>query len=88
MNGGYVPIDSDGSELLFRIVSECYERKSLIITTNLEFARRNDIFADSKITAAKFNRTIHHSHLLDFTQRYSRRFLDALLNINSDSVSA
>ena len=76
---GYVPIDSDGSKLLFQIVSECYERKSLIITTNLEFARWNDIFADSKITAALLDRIIHHSHLLDFTNRDSRRLKDALM---------
>ena len=77
---GYVPIDSDGSKLLFQVVSECYERKSLIITTNLEFARWNDIFADTKITAALLDRIIHHSHLLDFTSRDSRRLKDALGN--------
>jgi len=76
---GYVPIDSNGAKLLFQIVSECYERKSLIITTNLEFARWNDIFADSKITAALLDRIIHHSHLLDFTNRDSRRLRDALM---------
>ena len=77
---GYVPIDSDGSKLLFQVVSECYERKSLIITTNLEFARWNDIFADTKITAALLDRIIHHSHLLDYTGRESRRLQDALMN--------
>jgi len=77
---GYVPIDSDGSKLLFQVVSECYERKSLVITTNLEFARWNDIFADTKITAALLDRIVHHSHLLDFTNRDSRRLKDALLN--------
>lgn len=77
---GYVPIDSDGAKLLFQIVSECYERKSLIITTNLEFARWNEIFVDTKITAALLDRIIHHSHLLDFTGRESRRLLDALAN--------
>jgi len=77
---GYVPLDSDGTKLLFQVVSECYERKSLIITTNLEFARWNDIFADSKITAALLDRIIHHSHLLDFTNRDSRRLKDALVN--------
>ena len=76
---GYVPVDSDGSKLLFQVVSECYERKSLIITTNLEFARWNDIFADTKITAALLDRIIHHSHLLDFRERDSRRLLDALM---------
>jgi DNA replication protein DnaC len=77
---GYVPIDSDGSKLLFQVISECYERKSVIITTNLEFAHWNDIFADAKITAALLDRMIHHSHLLDFTNRKSRRLADALGN--------
>jgi len=80
---GYVPIDADGAKLLFGVISECYERKSLIITTNLEFARWNDIFADTKITAALLDRIIHHSHLLDFTNRESRRLKEALLNRNS-----
>ena len=75
---GYVPVDSDGSKLLFQVISECYERKSLIITTNLEFVKWNDIFADTKITAALLDRIIHHSHLLDFTKRDSRRPADAL----------
>lgn len=75
---GYVPIDSEGAKLLFQVVSECYERKSLIITTNLEFSQWNDIFADTKITAALLDRVIHHSHLLDFTNRKSRRLLEAL----------
>jgi len=82
---GYVPIDSDGSKLLFGIIAECYERKSIIITTNLEFARWNDIFADTKITAALLDRIIHHSHLLDFTKRDSRRLQDALLNRKGDN---
>ena len=75
---GYAPIDSDGAKLLFGVISECYERKSVIITTNLEFARWNDIFADTKITAALLDRVIHHSYLLDFTNRDSRRLADAL----------
>ena len=77
---GYVPIDSDGSKLLFQVISECYERKSVIITTNHEFTNWNSIFADTKITAALLDRVIHHSHLLDFTNRESRRLLDALSN--------
>jgi DNA replication protein DnaC len=76
---GYVPVDSDGSKLLFQVISECYERKSIIITTNLEFARWNDIFADTKITAALLDRIIHHSHLLDLTGRESWLLKDALL---------
>jgi DNA replication protein DnaC len=81
---GYVPVDSDGSKLLFQVISECYERKSVIITTNLEFARWNDIFADTKITAALLDRIIHHSHLLDFSNRESWRLKEALLNCGDD----
>jgi DNA replication protein DnaC len=83
---GYVPLDSDGTKLLFQVVSECYERKSLIITTNLEFGRWNDIFADAKITAALLDRIIHHSHLLDFTNRDSRRLKDALMGQVDDNL--
>jgi hypothetical protein len=50
---GYVPSGSGGSKPLFQVVSECYERKSLIITTNLEFARWNDIFADTRPRAPR-----------------------------------
>jgi len=83
---GYVPIDSDGSKLLFQVISECYERKSIIITTNLEFAKWNDIFADTKITAALLDRIIHHSHLLDYTNRDSRRLMHALHSRSESNV--
>jgi len=49
---GYVPVDIAGTKLLFQVIAECYERKSLIITTNLEFTKWNEIFCDEKITAA------------------------------------
>ena len=41
---GYVPVDRDGSELLFQIISDSYESKSLILTTNLEFSKWGGIF--------------------------------------------
>ena len=36
---GYVPVDRDGSELLFQVISDSYESKSMILTTNLEFSK-------------------------------------------------
>ena len=75
---GYVPLDREGTKLLFEVISQCYERKSLIITTNLAFAKWNDIFADPKITATLLDRIIHHAHVLDFTNRKSRRLQEAL----------
>lgn len=63
---GYVPFEKDGSQLLFQVISECYERKSIIITTNLEFSKWNGIFYDEKLTSAIIDRLVHHSHLLVF----------------------
>ncbi len=63
---GYVPLDKDGSKLLFQIISDCYERKSVVITTNLEFSRWVNIFYDEQMTAAMIDRLVHHSYLLLF----------------------
>ncbi|PZC52775.1 IS21-like element helper ATPase IstB [Mesotoga sp. TolDC] len=63
---GYVPLDRDGSKLLFQVISECYEQRSVIITTNLEFSKWVHIFYDEQMTSAMIDRLVHHSHLLLF----------------------
>jgi DNA replication protein DnaC len=63
---GYVPFEKGGAQLLFQVISECYEKRSVIITTNLEFSHWNGIFFDEKMTSAIIDRVIHHSHLLVF----------------------
>jgi DNA replication protein DnaC len=63
----YVPFEKNGAQLLFQVISECYEKRSVIITTNLEFSKWNGIFYDEKMTNAIIDRLIHHSHLLVFT---------------------
>lgn len=63
---GYIPYEKEGAQLLFQVVSECYEKRSVIITTNLEFSRWNGIFYDEKMTTAIIDRLIHHGHLLVF----------------------
>lgn len=64
---GYIPFSKDGSELLFQLISDWYETKSLIITSNLEFSQWNRIFTDSRLTAALVDRLIHHAHILTFS---------------------
>lgn len=64
---GFVPLHKDAAELLFQVVSDCYERRSLIITTNLEFSGWNTVFGDNRLTAALVDRLIHHSHILVFS---------------------
>ena len=61
---GVVPLHKDAAELLFQVVSDCYERKSLIITSNLEFSQWNTVFGDNRLTAALIDRLIHHSHIV------------------------
>ena len=63
---GYVPVDKEGSQLLFRVVSDSYERKSLILTTNLEFSKWGGIFTDEQMAAAMIDRLVHHGHLVIF----------------------
>lgn len=63
---GYVPFNTDGAELFFKLISEWYEEKSLIITTNLEFSQWNHIFGDSRLAVELVDRVIHHAHILNF----------------------
>ena len=63
---GYVPVDRDGSQLLFRVISDSYESKSLLLTTNLEFSKWGGIFTDDQMAAAMIDRLVHHGHLILF----------------------
>lgn len=63
---GYVPLDRDGSKLMFQVISDRYEQRSVIITTNLEFSKWVNIFYDEQMTAAMIDRLVHHSYLLLF----------------------
>jgi DNA replication protein DnaC len=63
---GYLPFSKEGAEFLFQLISEFYEQKSLIITSNLEFSQWNRIFTDSRLTTALVDRLIHHAHILSF----------------------
>jgi len=64
---GFITIHKESSELLFQVISECYEQKSLIITSNLEFSQWNTVLGNDKLTAAMIDRLIHHSHILVFS---------------------
>ena len=64
---GFVPLHKDAAELLFQVISDCYEQRSLIITSNLEFSQWNTVFGDNRLTAALVDRLIHHSHIVIFS---------------------
>lgn len=62
---GYLPIDKTGADLLFQIISERYERGSIIITTNRVFKDWPQIFNnDSTLTSALLDRLLHHTEAI------------------------
>ncbi|HBC31887.1 MAG TPA: ATP-binding protein [Clostridiales bacterium] len=69
---GYVPLDVTGARLLFELISECYEQRTLIINTNIEFSRWINVFYDKDMTAAILDRVLHHCHLLLFPGESNR----------------
>jgi len=59
---GYLPIDQRGADLLFQVISQRYERGSIVITSNKAFKQWPSIFnGDSTITSAVLDRLLHHA---------------------------
>lgn len=63
---GYLPIDIDGARLLFQIIADSYERRSIVFTSNLEFSRWGDVFGDGDMAAAVIDRIVHHGRIVRF----------------------
>jgi DNA replication protein DnaC len=62
---GYLPIDQRGADLLFQVISQRYERCSILITSNKAFKQWPSIFnGDSTITSAVLDRLLHHAETL------------------------
>ena len=63
---GYLPQGAEESDVLFTLIAERYERRSLGITSNLVFSEWERIFANPMATAAAIDRVVHHSVILEF----------------------
>jgi len=63
--GGFVPLSKSGAELLFEVISQCYERGSIIITSNLPFDEWTEVFGSERLTGALLDRLTHHVHILE-----------------------
>ncbi|RYQ66122.1 ATP-binding protein, partial [Bifidobacterium pseudolongum] len=63
---GYLPIDEEGSRLLFQIISDSYERRSIIYTSNIEFSGWGRVLGDANMAAALIDRTVHHGRIIRF----------------------
>ena len=62
---GFVPLSKTGAELLFEVISQRYERGSIIITSNLPFDEWTEIFGSERLTGALLDRLTHHVHILE-----------------------
>ena len=74
---GYVQHDRDEMEVLFTFLAERYERKSVMITTNLVFSEWERIFKNPMTTMAAIDRLVHHSVILDMMSVESYRAEEA-----------
>ena len=64
---GYVQQSREEMEVLFHFLAERYERKSVVITSNLVFSQWDQIFKDPMTTMAAVDRLVHHATILEFT---------------------
>ena len=74
---GYVQHDRDEMEVFFTLLAERYERKSVVLTTNLVFSDWIRIFKDPLTTMAAIDRVVHHSVILDLMGVESYRAKEA-----------
>jgi len=73
---GYVQQSRDEMEVLFTLLAERYERRSVVITSNLVFSQWDQIFKDPMTTAAAIDRVVHHSIIVEFGKEISSHRAD------------
>ena len=61
---GYIPFDPEAANLMFSLVSNRYERASLIVTSNKPFSAWGEIFGDEVVAAAMIDRLVHHAEIV------------------------
>ncbi|PBC69653.1 DNA replication protein DnaC [Streptomyces sp. TLI_235] len=60
---GYIPFESEAANLFFQLVSNRYERASVIVTSNKPFGRWGETFGDETVAAAMIDRLVHHAEV-------------------------
>jgi len=85
---GFLPIKKGDEKLLFQLVDQRYEKRSTIITSNIQFAEWADLFEDPGIAAAILDRLLHHSHVIIILgDSYRLKNLYSVKEALSESIS-
>lgn len=69
---GYLPIEKEDSKLFFQLIDRRYEKRSTILTTNINFNSWDGIFYDPVIANAILDRVLHHAHVVNITGKSYR----------------
>lgn len=77
---GYLPVDKQGANLFFQLITKRYEKRSTIITTNMTFNRWSEVFSDNTLANAILDRLLHHSTIINI-KGSSYRIKDKLDNL-------
>jgi DNA replication protein DnaC len=80
---GYIPFEPEAANLFFQLVSSRYEHASIILTSNLPFARWGDVFGDHAVASAMIDRIVHHAEVLTL-KGHSYRLKDTKLTLPSE----
>lgn len=83
----YIPQTRDETDVLFVLLAERYETRSVVITSNLVFSQWNSIFKDAMTTKAAIDRLVHHSTILELLGP-SGRCTDAMLRQTTQKTAA
>lgn len=81
---GYLPIGEQEAKMFFQLIDKRYEKKSTIITSNINLSEWNEIFVDSMIASAILDRLVHHSSIVNILGN-SYRTASALSKIKENN---
>ena len=83
----YIPYEKEESDLLFVLLAERYEQRSLVITSNLVFSKWNQIFQDEMTTTAAIDRLVHHATILELNTESYRMNVAKLAKSHSSTTT-
>jgi DNA replication protein DnaC len=87
---GYIPFEQEAANLFFQLISSRYEHSSLILTSNLPFARWGDVFGDQVIAAAMIDRIVHHAEVITLkgaSYRLKNSGIDTLPSTRTENMA-